>query len=158
MKVQRVILIGLGFLVALGCSGPTVAPEGQPSVDPVVEMLHRGILELNGNIDELDQHITELQTMPAVSDPRIQELRALDLLGWQLHQQQWLLQREHLMFALNQIQRVRAKPHEKLGIRTQWTTRQQQFVTVLDDLRAQRLTMERKRLEVESDILERYFK
>lgn len=158
MTVQRAILIGLGLLVAVGCSGQTVVPEERHSVDPVVEMVHRGILELNGNIDELNSHIAELQKMPAVSDPRVQELRALDLSGWQLHQQQWLLQREHLMFAVNQIQRVRANPHEKPAILTQWTARQQQFATALDDLRAQRLTLERKRLEVESQVLERYFK
>ena len=62
----------------------------------------------------------QAQKMPAVSDPRVQELRALDLSGWQLHQQQ--------------------------------------FATALDDLRAQRLTLERKRLEVESQALEQYFK
>lgn len=158
MNVQRTILIGLGLLVAMGCSGPTIATEGPGPADPVVEMLHRGILELSGNIDELNRHIMELQQMPAVSDPRVQELRALDLSGWQLHQQQWLLQREHLMFTVNQMQRVRVNPQEKLEIRTQWTTRQQQFATVLDDLRTQRLTLERKRLEVESQVLEWYFK
>ena len=142
----------------MGCSGPTIATEGPGPADPVVEMLHRGILELSGNIDELNRHIMELQQMPAVSDPRVQELRALDLSGWQLHQQQWLLQREHLMFTVNQMQRVRVNPQEKLEIRTQWTTRQQQFATVLDDLRTQRLTLERKRLEVESQVLEWYFK
>lgn len=96
--------------------------------------------------------------MPAITDPRVQELHALDLPGWQLHQQQWVLQREHLTFAVNQIQRVRANPHEKPEILTQWTTRQQHFATALDDLRAQRRTLERKRLEVESHVLEQYFK
>lgn len=28
----------------------------------------------------------------------LQELRALDLAGWELHRQQWILQRDHLMF------------------------------------------------------------
>ena len=158
MNVHRPILIGLGLLATLGCSGPTVTREGERSVDPVVEMLHQGILELNGNMDELNRHIAELQQMPPISDPRVQELHALDLSGWQLHLQQWILQREHLMFSETQIQRVQADPREKPAIWTQWTTRQQQFVTALDDLRAQRQTLERKRLEVESQVLGQYFK
>jgi len=158
VNIHRPILIGLGLLAAIGCSGPTVGREGLRSTDPVVEMLHQGILELNGNIDELNRHIAELQQMPPVSGSRIQELRALDLSGWQLHLRQWILQREHLMFSLNQIQRVQADPREKPAIWTQWTNRQQQFVTALDELRAQRQTLERERVEVESQVLGQYFK
>lgn len=158
MNVYRPILIDLVLLAAMGCSGPTVEREGTGSGDSVVEMLHRGILDLDRNIDELNHHIAELQQMPPVSDPRVHELRALDLSGWQLHQQQWILQREHLKFSVNQIQRVQANPREKPAIWTQWTNRQQQFVTALDDLRAQRQTLERKRLEIESQVLEQYFK
>lgn len=157
MNVQRPLLIGLGLLAAMGCGGPTVGRDGPGSRDPVVEMLHQGILELDGNIDELNRHIAELQQMPAVSDPRVQELRALDLSGWQLHLQQWNLQREHLKFSVNQIQQVQANPREKPAIGSQWTNRQQQFVKAMDDLRAQRQTLERKRLEVESQVLGRYF-
>lgn len=158
--MYRLTLIGLGLLTALGygCSVPPVEREGARSPDPVVEMLHQGILELTGNIDELNRHITELQQMPSDSDPRVLELRALDLSGWQLHLQQWMLQREHLLFSVNQIQRVQAAPREKPTIRTQWTDRQQQFVTALDDLRAQRQMLERKRLDVESQLLKQYFK
>jgi hypothetical protein len=158
VNVHRPILIGLGLLATLGCSGPTVTREGERSVDPVMEMLHQGILELNGNIEELTRHIAELQQMTPVSDPRVQELRALDLSGWQLHLQQWILQREHLLFSVDQIQRAQADSREKPTIRTQWTNRQEQFVTALDDLRAQRQALERKRLEVESQVLGQYFK
>jgi hypothetical protein len=158
VNVQRPLLIGLGLLAAIGCGGPTMEREGGRSGDAVVEMLHQGILELDGNIDELNRHIAELQQMPPVSDPRVQELRALDLSGWQLHLQQWILQREHLKFSVNQIQQVTANPREKPAIGTQWTNRQQQFVKSMDDLRAQRQTLERKRFEVESQVLGQYFK
>jgi hypothetical protein len=158
VNVHRPILIGLGLLIALGCSGTTLERGGPRSVDPVVEMLHQGILELNGNIDELNRHIAELQQIPPVSDPRVQELRALDLSGWQLHLQRWMLQREHLIYSANQIQRVRADPREKPAIMNQWTNRRQQFVKALDNLRAQRQMLERKRLEVESQVLGQYFK
>lgn len=157
MKMHRPILIGLGLLAIMGCGGPTV--EGEPrSGDPVVEMLNRGILELDGNIHELNRHIEELQLMPTVSDPRVEDLRALDLSSWQLHLQRWILQREHLNFSLSQIQRVKANPREKPAILAQWTNRQQQFVKAMDDLRTQRQTLERKRFEMESQVLGQYFK
>lgn len=158
MNVHWPLLIGLGLLAAMGCSGPTMERDGPGSGDAVVEMLHRGILELNENIDELNHHIAELEQMPPVSDPRVQELRALDLSGWQLHLQQWILQREHLIFSVNQIQRVQANPREKPAIWTQWTNRQQQLLKAMDDLRAQRQTLEWKRFEVESQVLGQYFK
>ena len=158
MDIYRAILIGLGLFTVLGCSGPTVEREGPRAADPVVEMLHQGILELNGNIEGLNHHIAELQHMPPVSDPRVQELHALDLSAWQLHLQQWMLQREHLKFSLTQIQRVQADSREKPAIETQWAVRQQQFVTALEDLGAQRQMLERKRLEVESKVLGKYFK
>lgn len=158
MDVHRAIFTGLWLLAAIGCSGPTGGREVLRSPDPVVEMVRQGLFELNGNIDELTRHIAELQQMPPVSDPRLQELHALDLAGWQLHLQQWILQREHLMFSEHEIQRVRADPRDNHTIRTQWVTRQQQFVTALNDLQAQRQTLERKRLEVESQVLEHYFK
>ena len=158
MNVHRSILIGLALLTALGCGGASAQRIQPSSADPVVEMLHQGILELTANIDELNRHIAELQQIPPASDPRVQELRALDLSGWQLHLQQWILQREHLRFSVNQIQRVQADPREKPVIWNQWTNRQQQFVRVLDDLRAQRQILERKRLEIESQVLGQYFK
>ena len=158
MNVYRAMLIGLSLLAAIGCSGATGGKEGLGSPDPVLEMVHQGLVELNGNIDELTRHIAELEQMPPVSDPRLQELHALDLAGWQLHLQQWKLQREHLMFSEHEIQRVRADPRDKHTIRTQWVTRQQQFVTALNDLQGQRQILERKRLEVESQVLEHYFK
>ena len=126
--------------------------------DPIVNMLHSGILDLEGNVDELNRRIAELQQLPLAPDPTVQELRALDLSGWQLHQQQWLMQRERLVFAVKQIQRAQEHPSENAELWTQWTARQPQFAAVLEDLRAQRHGLERKRIEVESQLLQRYFK
>jgi hypothetical protein len=36
-------------------------------------MVHQGLFELNGSIDELTRHIAELEQMAPVSDPRVQE-------------------------------------------------------------------------------------
>ena len=150
-------LLGVGLLALAGCTGPTVHQD-RKTADPIINMLHSGILDLEGNVDELNRRIVEFQQMPPAEDPTAQELRALDLSGWQLHQQQWLVQRERLALAVKQIQRAQAHPSEKPELWAQWTTRQPQFAMVLEDLRAQRHALERKRLEVESRLLERYFK
>lgn len=157
MKIHTWALVGAGLLVLAGCTGPTATQE-RKTADPIVNMLHGGILDLEGNVDELNRRIAEFQQMPPAPDPTVQELRALDLSGWHLHQQQWLVQRERLVFAVKQLQRAQAHPSEKAELWTQWTTSQPQFAAVLEDLRAQRHGLERKRIEVESQLLQRYFK
>lgn len=157
MQRQTCVLVGIVLWVLGGCAGTTVMNHERHAVDPITDMLHRGILDLDDNVRELNGRIAELQQMPPVQDPLVHELRALDLSGWQLHQQQWVMQRERLLFALHQIQRARTHPTERSDLWAQWTTRQEQFVTALEDLRAQRHALEKKRLAVESQLLERYF-
>ena len=158
MNAPWPFIIGFGLFIVVGCSGYTMEKEKAQSADPVVGMLHQGMIELNGSIEELTRHIADLQQMPPVSDPRIQELHALDLAGWQLHLQQWILQRDHLRFAIDQIQRVRAEPQEKASIGSQWIDRQRQFVETLEEMTAHRHKLEQKRLEFESQILGQYFR
>jgi len=151
-------LAGLVMLILVGCAGAPVIQEERHTVDPVFNMLHRGILDLEENVEELNGRIAELQQLPPVPDPTVQELRALDLSGWQLHQQQWMVQRERLFFAVHQIEQAQAHPSQRADLWAQWTDRQQQFLTALENLRAQRHALERKRLDLESQLLERYFK
>jgi hypothetical protein len=151
-------LAGMGLVTLMGCSGPSAILQERQAVDPVMDMLHRGILDLEENVEELHERIAELQQLPPAPDPTVQELRALDLAGWQLHQQQWLLQRERLFFAVHQIQQAQAHPPERADLWAQWTGRQKQFLTSLEDLHAKRHVLEQKRLAVESELLERYFK
>ena len=158
MNIYMQVLAGLGILVLAGCAGSPVIQEKRHQADPVVNMLHRGILDLEENVEELSERIAELQELPPVPDPTVQELRALDLSGWQLHQQQWLVQRGRLLFAVHQIEQAQAHPSQKPDLWVQWTDQQQQFLSDLEDLRAQRHALERKRLAVESQLLERYFK
>ena len=152
------VLAGIGLWALFGCSSTPAVHKERHTVDPVLDMLHRGILDLEENVQELNERIAELQQLPPVPDPTVQELRTLDLAGWHLHQQQWLLQRERLFLAVHQIQQAQAHPPQRADLWTQWTTRQQEFLTALEDLRAQRRTLEQKRLAVESQLLERYFK
>lgn len=158
MNIHMHVLAGLGILVLAGCAGAPAIQEKGHAVDPVMDMLHRGILDLEENVEEFNERIAELQQLPPVPDLTIQELRALDLSGWQLHQQQWLIQRERLFFAVHQIEQAQVHPSQRPDLWVQWTERQQQFLTALEDLRAQRHALERKRIAVESQLLQRYFK
>jgi hypothetical protein len=87
MLAHRLIIMALGLFITVGCTGPTIEKGRTQSADPVVGMLHQGIIELNGSIEELTHHLSDLQKMPPVSDPNIQELHALDMAGWELHLQ-----------------------------------------------------------------------
>ncbi len=164
MKIHCMWMIGLALLAAAGCNG-TVGTERVATErnvhsrpDPVLDMLHRGVIELNESIDELKRDIADLQQMPPVSDPQVQQLHGLDLAAWQLHLQQWVVQRDRLLSSLNFIQQAQAAPQDKAAIGDRWSERQAEFMKVIEELRTQRRTIEQKRSEVESQVLGRYFK
>jgi hypothetical protein len=158
MKLHWTMMIGLTLLAATGCNaGSSVKERNARPSDPVIEMLHQAVIELNGNIEELTRHIAHLREMPTVSDPRVQELQGLDLAGWQLHLQQWVVQRDHLVASLDSIQRVQAAPQDKPTIASQWSDRQAQFAKTMDELTAHRQKLEQKRIELESQVLAQYF-
>ena len=163
MKIHCILMIGLVLTAAAaGCNGAATeraATERKvPRPDPVVDMLHRGVIELNENIEELKRHIAALQQMPATSDPRVQELYGLDLAAWQLHLQQWVVQRDHLVSSLNFIEQAQAAPQDKAAIGDRWSERQGEFRKTIEDLKTHRREIEQKRTDVESQVLERYFK
>jgi hypothetical protein len=158
MKTLCVLTIGVALATVGGCSGPVAKERRAQQPDPVVDMLHRGVIELNGNIDELQRHIAHLQQMPPISDPRVQELRGLDLASWQLHLQQWVVQRDHLVSSLGLIQRVKAAPPDKSAIGGEWSDRQATFVKTMEELKSNRQKIEQKRIEVESQVLQQYFR
>ncbi len=158
MRAHRQIIVALSLFMFVGCAGPTPEKASAQSSDPVLNMLHQGIVELNGSIDELRRHIADLEQMPTVSDPNIQELHALDLAGWKLHLQQWILQRDHLLFTVSQIQRARADAGQKPRIAGEWNDRQGEFLKTLEELSMNRQKLERKRVEVESQVVGRYFR
>ena len=164
MKIHGMVVIGLALLAVAGCNG-TVATERaaterkvQSRPDPVLDMLHRGVIELNENIDELKHHIADLQQMPVASDPRVQELQGLDLAAWQLHLQQWVVQRDHLMSSLNFIQQAQEAPQDKAAIGDRWSEHRVEFMKTVEELKTHRRKIEQKRTDVEAQVLGQYFK
>lgn len=164
MKLQGMLIIGLALLTAGGCNGTVgadqvaAARQGHPRPDPVLTMLHRGVIELTESIDELKRDIADLQQLPTVSDPRVQQLHGLDLAAWQLHLQQWVVQRDRLRSAIDFIQQAQAAPHDKAALGDQWSARQAEFMNTIEELRNQRRSLEQQRADVELQVLGRYFK
>lgn len=164
MKNRRFVSLALALILAAhGCArltGPpydVVAPV-QHTPETVMGLLDRHLSQLNRNIEGLTDRMADLQHMPDTPDPTIRELRALDLAGWQLHQQQWLLQREHLRYARAQLQRATEHPSEKPAILDAWTKHEQEFEAALDDFRQQRHALEKQRLQVEARLIDRYLR
>ena len=158
MKIHHAMIVGLALLAAAACDGRTVVKESRGhKPDTVITMLHQGVIELNENIEELQQHIADLKGMAIDSDPRVQELQGLDLASWELHLQQWMVQRDNLVSSLDSIQQAQAAPQDKAAIGNQWSERRAQYMKTIEELRSNRRKIEQKRTEVESQVLERYF-
>ena len=158
MNTERAWMIGLLLLAVSACDGGTSIRESRERhPDPVINMLHMGVIDLNENIDELQQHIADLKQLPIASDSRVQELQGLDLASWELHLQQWMVQRENLVSSLDAIQQAQTAPQNKTAIGDQWSERRAQYMKTIEDLRSNRRKIEQKRTEVESQVLERYF-
>lgn len=158
MKTYRPVMIVLAVLMTAGCTGTLGKERKARQPDAVVDMLHRGVIELNGNIDELKDHIAYLERMPPVTDPRMQELLGLDIVAWQLHLQQWTAQRNHLVYSLASIERVKAAPQDKPNVGMEWSDRQADFAKTVEELKTHRRKLEQKRSEMESQLLGQYFK
>ena len=159
MNTYPVLLVSLVLLTTTACDGGTLLRESRGSKpDPVINMLHEGVIQLNENIEELEGHIADLKQMPIDSDPRVQELQGLDLASWELHLQQWMVQRDNLVSTLDHIQQAQVvQQQDKAAIRNQWSERRAHYLKTIEELRSNRRKMEQKRTDVESQVLERYF-
>ncbi len=147
-------------LVVQGCASVPGAGPAQPAhpADPMLGMLHAHLSQLESNLAGLSKRIATLKEVADHEDPIIREIRALDIAGWEMHQQQWLLQRDHLRYAEQQLQRVKEHPEQKAQVLEDWTKHEREFETALENFRAQRHELERKRLQAEARLIERHFR
>jgi hypothetical protein len=144
-------------MVVVGCLQTSPREANQPPHDPLITRLNQGIGNLDDNLARVRRHIAEMTQMPASDDVIIQELHALDLAGWRLHEQQWQLQLKHLTFALDRIRQAETAHTPKERLRDEWLAQQQTFTSSLQELREKRYELERKRLLLESRLVQRYF-
>lgn len=157
MNLSRSVFATMGLLTVLGCVHPAARETVAHSQDPVLARLDQGIQELNENLAHLRRHIAELKNTPVPEDPLIRQLRAFDLSAWQVHEQQWQLQLEHLKFISDRIRQAQATPANKSRLRDEWTRQQQDYMAALQELRDARHELERQRFLVESQVVQRYF-
>lgn len=155
--LNRFILLCLVTLVMeTGCAGPTkVARDTTSSGDPALGLLSKRITQLTVNLNGLSKRMREAPPMPTESDATLQELRELDLSGWQLHQKQWGLQRDHLVFARDQLEKAQKNPGDKPQLLKSWQQRQQEYQAALEEIHQQRQQLEQQHLEAEARLIER---
>jgi len=151
-------ILALALLAAGGCAATTPQPDQPHPAEVVTTMLERHLSQLDQSIAKLDKQLADMQQLPDTSDPTLREIRALDLVGWQLHQQQWLLQREHFRFAQAQLREAKAHPENKARLLEDWVRHEKEYEKALDDFRRQRHELEQKRHQVEAQIVERYLR
>src|SRR5690242_1887988 len=128
--MYRRILVGCGVLLLIGCAH-NLREAHAPSEDPMIARLGQGIEDLKENLVRLRRHVEELSRMPPSGDQTLEELRALDMAGWQLHEQQWQAQLAHLTFALDRIRQAEATPSLKERLRQEWLAEQDRFTATL---------------------------
>jgi hypothetical protein len=151
----------VGILLVLGvaaCANTSqIDHKHNTPGDPVMSLLNKGITQLNVNINVLSKRIHAFQQASTEADPILKELQALDLSGWQLHQQQWVLQRDHLVLVREFLQRADKTQDPRGQLLDQWRQHLKQYTQSLAELRQQRQDLESKHLEVEGRLLERGF-
>lgn len=153
------MLIGTVFAIGVAaCAGPgPVHRELAAPDDPVIGLLSKSITQLNVNINTVSKRMHDIQQTSAGTDPALQDLRALDLSGWHLHQRQLVLQRDHLVLTRDTLQRAQESQEEKAQLLNQWQQQRWQYVKALEDLRRERHELESRHLEVEARLIERRF-
>lgn len=158
-KPWRAPGVSLLLVVAMGCVGTTITVH-QPVefVDPVLGMLNNSLIYLDVNIDRATKRLEELKQFRDTQDTGLQALRAMDLLGLELQQHQWVLLRNHLHFARAQVLASKRNPDNNTRLLQEWTTHEWQYQQDLDTFRQKRLDLEHKRLTVEAQLIERSLK
>jgi len=150
---------GSVLILMVSCVGhERTTHQDVPELDVILETLDNRIVQLNTNIERLGKQMIALKQIPDTPDPALRELRELDLAGWQLHQQQWVLQREHLLFTRDHLTRVLESPEKKPQLLAQWTTQLQQYHAALAGLRQHRHGLEERYFQIEAKVVEQYLR
>lgn len=157
MRRTMWLLVGLVLAMSVSACAGTSQIDREPISprDPVISLLSKGIAQLNINIDALSNRMSDVQQASAGTDPALQELQALDLSGWQLHKQQWSLQRDHLMLARTLLQQADMSEGEKGRLLATWRKHRQEYMQAIEELRHQRQNLESQHVEAEARMVER---
>ena len=145
--------------LTVGIIGTTWAASGDPHPLPaILTDIERHIGELTINIEDISDRVEFLREAPASKDPLLQEVLNLDIRGWEVHQEQWKLQLEHLRFAEGLLRKVHDHPEEKSGAFTAWQNHIKEFKTGMHEFRQQRAGIEVLRIETGTQLIEQYLR
>jgi len=148
-------MLVLLFAGAAGCTTGGQTTPAQEGSRGLPERLDEGITQLTASIEGLDRRMAARRESPSQPEDGIEELEALDYAAWQLRRQQWALQRDHLTLASKLLRLAEERPGEKTRIVEQWNAHAREHMSLLEDLRQQRQASERKRLQIEAQVIER---
>ena len=129
-KFRMMMNLVVGLLLFIGGSWvPLAASETIRPLNLILLDLDKHIGELTINVEEVAERIEVLRAMPPSEDPVIQELRKLDLEGWELHEEQWRLQLQHLKFTEDLLKKFREGSGEKAELLKIWIDQEREYET-----------------------------
>ena len=155
--IRLAVVMSLLAMVLLGGPATFAEEEGAWPIDEMLMNLKHHIEELSGNIEKISHRKDFLGEAPKTKDPIMKELRKLDLQGWELHEDQWELQHEHLLFVEDLLKKAKATPASKPQLLEQWRSHEQAYEKSLETYRQQRHVIEEERIQTEGKLVERYF-
>lgn len=145
-------------LVIGGSWTALAAAESIRPLNLILLDLEKHIGELTINIEDVAERIEVLRATPPINDPIIQELRNLDLEGWELHEEQWRLQLKHLRFTENLLKQLHETKGDKADLLKTWIDHEREYETALEAYRDKRHVIEGARLQKEGKMIERYLR
>ena len=155
--MMRIMVLGV-MLVIGGSWVPWASSESMRPLNLILLDLEKHIGELTINIEDVAERIEVLRAMPPADDPIIQELRKLDIAGWELHEEQWRLQLTHLKFAEDLLKQFHKGTGDKAELLKTWIDHERKYETALETYRDKRHAIEGDRLQKEGKMIERYFR
>lgn len=160
MSMSRMTnVFALVLTLTMGIIGTSLAANEEVHPLPfIITDIEGHIAELTINIEKISDRMRFLREAPDSKDPLIQEVRNLDLRGWELHQEQWKVQLDGLRFTEGLLRKVQDHPEEKPEALQAWLGRLNEFKEVMNDYRQQRAGIEVLRIETEAKLIEQYFR
>lgn len=158
-KLRMMMNLVVGIALFIGGSWVTLAAsETIRPLNLILLDLDKHIGELTMNIEDVAERIEVLRAMPPIDDPIIQELRKLDLKGWELHEEQWRFQLNHLKYTEDLLKKFDTGSGDKAELLRIWIDHEREYETALETYRDKRHAIEGARLQKEGQMIERYLR
>jgi len=155
-KMKWVVLSTV-IMLAAGCAGLTMQEkEVTPSSDPAIATQEKNIKRLNDSIVSIDGHIAQLKSAPTSPDSVIQSIRKNQLAGMKIRKELLTLLLDHCKFSLSLLEKQNSSqdPSLQKQIMEEWEKHEQKLYSKLNELDQKEDALERKRVEMEMQLIE----